>query len=32
MALMGPATTDADVDRVVGALDTVVGEIFAAAG
>jgi glutamate-1-semialdehyde 2,1-aminomutase len=30
MALMGPATTDADVDRVVGALDEVVGEIFAA--
>jgi glutamate-1-semialdehyde 2,1-aminomutase len=30
MALMGPTTTDADVDRVVGALDEIVGEIFAA--
>jgi glutamate-1-semialdehyde 2,1-aminomutase len=30
MALMGPATTGADVDRVVGALDEVVGQIFAA--
>ena len=30
MALMGPATTDADVDRVVGALDEVVGAVFAA--
>lgn len=31
MALMGPATTVADVDRVVAALDDVVGELFAAA-
>ncbi|MCZ4491757.1 MAG: Aminotransferase class [Conexibacter sp.] len=31
MALMGPATTDADVDRVVGALDAIVAEIFASA-
>ena len=31
MALMGPSTTIEDVDRVVGALDAVVGEIFAAA-
>jgi glutamate-1-semialdehyde 2,1-aminomutase len=31
MALMGPTTTDADVDRVVGALDEIVGEIFATA-
>jgi glutamate-1-semialdehyde 2,1-aminomutase len=30
MALMGPATTDEDVDRVVAALDEVVGELFAA--
>jgi hypothetical protein len=30
MALMGPATTIEDVDTVVGALDAVVGEIFAA--
>jgi glutamate-1-semialdehyde 2,1-aminomutase len=30
MALMGPSTTAADVDRVVEALDAVVGEIFAA--
>ncbi|HEY6758998.1 MAG TPA: transaminase [Baekduia sp.] len=30
MALMGPTTTAQDVDRVVGALDAVVGEIFAA--
>src|SRR4051812_38490322 len=29
MALMGPATTEADVDRVVGALDAVVAEILA---
>jgi glutamate-1-semialdehyde 2,1-aminomutase len=28
MALMGPATSIADVDHVVGALDEVVGEIF----
>jgi glutamate-1-semialdehyde 2,1-aminomutase len=28
MALMGPATTDADVDVVLAALDAVVGEIF----
>ncbi|HWH93235.1 MAG TPA: transaminase [Baekduia sp.] len=28
MALMGPATTVADVDRVVEALDGIVGEIF----
>ena len=31
MALMGPSTTDADVDVVVGALDAVVGEVFAPA-
>jgi glutamate-1-semialdehyde 2,1-aminomutase len=31
MALMGPSTTVADVDQVVGALDAVVGELFAAA-
>jgi glutamate-1-semialdehyde 2,1-aminomutase len=31
MALMGPSTTIADVDRVVDALDEVVGEIFAGA-
>jgi glutamate-1-semialdehyde 2,1-aminomutase len=31
MALMGPATTIEDVDRVVGALDAVVGELFSAA-
>ncbi|MDX6715692.1 MAG: glutamate-semialdehyde -aminomutase, partial [Baekduia sp.] len=31
MALMGPATTGADVDRVVGALDAIVAEIFASA-
>jgi len=30
MALMGPATTIEDVDRVVEALDGVVAEIFAA--
>ncbi|HWI74999.1 MAG TPA: transaminase, partial [Baekduia sp.] len=30
MALMGPSTTVADVDRVVAALDEVVGELFAA--
>ena len=29
MALMGPTTTEADVDRVVGALDAVVSELFA---
>src|SRR5262249_6086921 len=29
MALMGPSTTIEDVDRVVAALDAVVGEIFA---
>jgi formaldehyde-activating enzyme involved in methanogenesis len=28
MALVGPSTTVADVDRVVGAIDAVVGEIF----
>jgi glutamate-1-semialdehyde 2,1-aminomutase len=28
MALMGPTTTDADVGRVLDALDAVVGEIF----
>jgi glutamate-1-semialdehyde 2,1-aminomutase len=28
MALMGPATTAQDVDRVVAALDAIVGEIF----
>jgi glutamate-1-semialdehyde 2,1-aminomutase len=32
MALMGPTTTDADVDRVVGAVDEIVGEVFAATG
>jgi glutamate-1-semialdehyde 2,1-aminomutase len=31
MALMGPTTTDADVDRVVGALDEIVGQILATA-
>lgn len=31
MALMGPSTTDADVDAVVAALDAVVGELFATA-
>jgi glutamate-1-semialdehyde 2,1-aminomutase len=31
MALMGPATTAEDVDRVIAALDAVVGEIFAGA-
>jgi hypothetical protein len=30
MALMGPTTTAQDVDRVLDALDAVVGEIFAA--
>jgi glutamate-1-semialdehyde 2,1-aminomutase len=30
MALMGPTTTVDDVDRVVGALDAIVGEIFSA--
>jgi len=29
MALMGPSTTEADVDEVVAALDAVVGEVFA---
>jgi glutamate-1-semialdehyde 2,1-aminomutase len=31
MALMGPSTTIEDVDRVVAALDAVVGEVFSAA-
>jgi glutamate-1-semialdehyde aminotransferase len=31
MALMGPSTTAQDVDRVVEALDAIVGEIFAGA-